>query len=258
MEKSSFPLKLDQDVVNYLKEIIYNQNEKFLSLEKRLDTMASQLNELRTDLLTKFREDKQITKEQKDIWKEPESEETSFSEQYSSSFSTSGKPESYEEYGFQNQQNTRETDSNKILQEFTNYHKKKSQVESSALKSYLAKLERVIIESWGKTKLIFNDKQYLQFLDLGLTVLHGIIEYTYVAHFRKIPENSLDYFSKAKAISSAGILKDLNLLDKMESVFSDKQTGNKPVLAKTVIRGWYERLDRIFIDWNFRVQNAPF
>ena len=74
-------------------------------------------------------------------------------------------------------------------------------------------------------------------------------------HFRKIPENSLDYYAKAKNIASAGVFKDLNLLDKMESVFTDTQAGNKPVLAKTVIRGWFERLSKIFDDWIVRSQS---
>ncbi|MHA1990931.1 MAG: hypothetical protein ACW981_10405 [Candidatus Hodarchaeales archaeon] len=263
MEKSSFPQKIDQDVINYLKEIIYGQNEKFLNLEKRLDSITSQLGQLRDDLLNQKKEEDPFDfKRSKDdfSWKAEKTDPFLFSEKVSESSLSTNVPQDFEkveEFDFKPQEKPMELNSEKILEEFTSYHKKKSQVESSALKSYLTKLEKVIVESWGKAKLIFEEKQFLQFLDLGLTVLHGIIEYTYVTHFRKIPENTLDYYSKAKTISGVGIFKDLNLLDKMESVFSDKQSGNKPILAKTVIRGWYERLDKIFADWNFRVQNSP-
>ena len=261
MDDSSFSKEFNQDIINYLKEIIYNQNEKFLGLEQRLDGLSKQLDLLKGEFAKEKAEKNQSLSQliQKDIDSISEPSEETFKEKAPYVSQISSQPlnnlSMFRNNQFQTQDEIRNVNSEEMLKEFTDYHKKKTQVETKAIKTYLTKLERVINESWEKASIIFGDMQYLQFLDLGLTVLHGIVEYTYVIHFRKIPESSLDYYSKAKNIASAGVFKDLNLLERMEGVFSDSQTGNKPVLAKTVIRGWFERLDKIFMNWKDRVQS---
>ena len=261
MDDSSFPKENNQDIINYLKEIIYNQNEKFIGLEQKIDALSNQLFQLKDDFGKDRVEKKQTLaksiQENIDSIDEPSEgifrrENLSVVESSSEQINPFSLPKNDQ---FQTEEEIRNVSSEEMLKEFTSYHKKKTQVENKAIRTYLTKLEGVIGESWEKAQVIFGDMQYLQFLDLGLTVLHGIIEHTYVTHFRKIPESNLDYNSKAKNIASAGVFKDLNLLERMEGVFSDKQLGNKPVLAKTVIRGWFERLDKIFNNWLDRIQS---
>ncbi|OLS26969.1 MAG: hypothetical protein HeimC3_06280 [Candidatus Heimdallarchaeota archaeon LC_3] len=262
MNDSSFSKEINQNIINYLKEIIYNQNEKFFGLEQRLDKLSKQLDQLKDDIgKEKVRKRQSLAQRiQEDINSIDEPSEEIFRRKTHSMEKISSEPIDSslisKDYQFQTQDEIRNVNSEEMLQEFANYHKKKTLVETKAIRTYLTKLERVINESWEKTLILFRDMQYLQFLDLGLTVLHGIIEYIYVTHFRKIPENTLDYYSKAKNIASAGVFKDLNLLERMETVFSDKQSKDKPVLAKTVILGWFERLDKIFMNWKDRVQSS--
>lgn len=259
MDNSTISKNTNPEIINFLKEIIYNQNEKFLSLEKRLDNLANQIIALNEELhqYISTQASKSVVPEIKKS--DPILQQNYFpEEQLSINIPTAPKEALNSDETFIESQKrvVQEFQSENVKEEFASYRKKKSQVETKALKAYLTKLESVIIESWGEAKITFEQQHYLKFLDLGLTVLHGIIEYSYVTHFKAIPPNNVDYYSKAKNIASAGVFKDLNLLDKMESVFSDKKAGIRPVLAKTVIRGWYERLDRIFNDWNFKTQNS--
>lgn len=139
-----------------------------------------------------------------------------------------------------------------VVDEFNLYRKEKARMESDTINNYLKKIERVTEEKWLETKKVFAKKDYIDFISLALSVLHGIIEYYYVNYRHEIPENINDYITKAKSISSINVFKDINLLNKMESVYSELEIGHKPMLAPVVMNGWYERLNRIMQEWERR------
>jgi hypothetical protein len=145
--------------------------------------------------------------------------------------------------------NNLEVDTENIIDEFSSYKRKKAQVEAETLRSYLQKIETVITKSWTRTQKEFNNINYSTFVDQGLTVLHGIIEYYFVGYRKEIPDSISDYSERAKNIASINVFKDLNLLNKMEAVYGELKVGKKPTLAATVMRGWFERLERIYEEW---------
>ena len=143
-----------------------------------------------------------------------------------------------------------------IVDEFTAYRKEKARMESDTIKNYLTKIGKVTEEKWSETKKVFVKKDYVTFLNLALSVLHGIIEYYYVNIRHEIPDNIGDYITKAQNISSANVFKDVNLLSKMESVYNELENGQKPMLTPVVMNGWYERLNRIIQEWQTKRKSA--
>ena len=249
--------QFNKELIDLLKDLIETQNKKFSAIENKLDEILNHLKTSKSEVVTPTQKIpvkprlKRPSEEKKlhdsiltEIFSQPEPGRPS-----QTTTSTASSPSS---------QNNVSTNYSSILEDFTGYHRSKSKVETSTFRAYLTKLTKIINESWYRAKVTFKEGQNVQFLDQGLTVLHGIIEYLYVTHFRNIPDREIDYSKKARSISSAGLFKDLNLLNKMEEVFSELKNGKKPVLPKTMVRGWYERLEKIYEDWLNHVQQNPY
>ena len=82
---------------------------------------------------------------------------------------------------------------------------KKQKVKKQTLMAYLKKLEKVIKTTLPIAQESLQAEDYLSFVDKGLTVVHGIIEFLFVAYRHEFPDASLDYYSKAKNLSGQGL-----------------------------------------------------
>ena len=133
---------------------------------------------------------------------------------------------------------------------------KKKQVKTETLQDYLEKLERVILKTWPTAKRHLKEKENEKFIDKSLTVLHGIIEFTFIAFRNEIPDQSLSYYDKAKNISGLGLFKDVSLLEKIESAYEAIQNDENPVLANPLLRGWSGRITKIFEEFKGRKKEA--
>ncbi|MHA2365051.1 MAG: hypothetical protein ACXAC7_13925 [Candidatus Hodarchaeales archaeon] len=143
-----------------------------------------------------------------------------------------------------------------LSDDYYKVHRKRKRNRKKALTAYMEKLDKVILTTWPIVDEAWMDKQLEMFVDKGLTVLHGIIEFLYVGFRQEFPDQTLDYYSKAKNISGLGLFKDVSLLDKMEKVYSELERGEKPVLAVPLVRGWHSRLESIFDGFQTRSQEA--
>lgn len=141
-------------------------------------------------------------------------------------------------------------------EEFYEYQANKKKVKKQAIRAYLEKIEKAVEQSWSKVEGAYNDGDFPTFVDKGLTVLHGIIEFLFVAYRQEFPGQRLDYYAKAKNISSLGLFKDVSLLEKMESIASQLKSDENPALPRPLVRGWHERLRRVFQDYNSRINEA--
>jgi hypothetical protein len=133
---------------------------------------------------------------------------------------------------------------------------KKKKVQKQTLQAYMEKLEGVIKSSLPKAQEMLLNEDSQGFIDKGLTVLHGIIEFLFVAYRLEFPDPSLDYYAKAKNISGQGLYKDVSLLEKMESIFAQIEREEKPVLAKPLLRGLAERINKIYEDFEAKLEEA--
>ena len=133
---------------------------------------------------------------------------------------------------------------------------KKKKVKKQTLQAYLEKLEKVIKTSMPTAELNFQNDDFAGFVDKGLTVTHGIIEFLFVAYRQEFPDPSLDYYAKAKNLSGQALFKDVSLLEKLESIYGQIERGEKPVLAKPFLRGIHERILRLNEDFESRLAEA--
>ena len=133
---------------------------------------------------------------------------------------------------------------------------KKQKVKKQTLMAYLQKLEKVIKTTLPIAQESLQAEDYLSFVDKGLTVVHGIIEFLFVAYRHEFPDTSLDYYSKAKNLSGQGLFKDVSLLEKLESIFNQIERDEKPVLARPLLWGFNERILKLNDDFVSKLQEA--
>lgn len=146
------------------------------------------------------------------------------------------------------------TDSSKDDSLYAESKRKKMHQES--LRGYLEKLDSVISRTWPEAERYLQENKPNLFIDKGLTVLHGIIEFTFVALRLEFPDPSLSYYSKAKNLSGSGAYKDVSLLEKMESAFTQIENNEKPLLANPLLRGWHERISKILSEFENKKTEA--
>ena len=132
----------------------------------------------------------------------------------------------------------------------------KKKAKKQALQGYLEKLEKVINASLPIAEENLTNENYQGFLDKGLTVVHGIIEFLFVAYRLEFPDSSLDYYSKAKNLSGQGLFKDVSLLEKLESLYAQIESNEKPVLARPLLRGFNERILKLNEDFESKLLEA--
>lgn len=127
-----------------------------------------------------------------------------------------------------------------------------------SLRGYMEKLEKVCHKVWLVADHSYDDKDFETFIDKGLTVLHGIVEFLFVGFRIEFPNPELDYNSKAKNLSGLGLFKDTSLLSKMEDASEKLKQGKKEGgFSAPVIRGWHERLTRIYEkDFQEKIEDA--
>ena len=133
---------------------------------------------------------------------------------------------------------------------------KKKKVQKQTLRAYLEKLESVIKSSMPVAQQNLQNEDYNGFVDKGLTVVHGIIEFFFVAYRQEFPDASLDYYAKAKNLSGQGLFKDVSLLEKLESIFNQIERNEKPVLARPLLRGFNERITKLYEDFESKLLEA--
>jgi len=140
------------------------------------------------------------------------------------------------------------------------YHKvveTRKSTRKKSLRGYMEKLENVCHQVWLVADHSYDDKDFDTFIDKGLTVLHGIIEFLFVGFRNEFPNPQLDYNSKARNLSGLGLFKDNSLLNKMEEATDQLKRGKSAGLATPVIRGWHERLTRIYEkDFKEKIEDA--
>ncbi len=133
---------------------------------------------------------------------------------------------------------------------------KKKKVQKQTLQAYLEKLEKVIKTSLPTAEENLANEDNQGFVDKGLTVVHGIIEFLFVAYRLEFPDPSLDYYAKAKNLSGQGLFKDVSLLEKLEYIYSQIERNEKPVLARPLLRGFNERILKLYEDFLGRLSEA--
>lgn len=133
---------------------------------------------------------------------------------------------------------------------------KKKKIKKEALKEYLEKVERAIMKTWPVAERHLKRKESTEFIDKSLTVLHGIIEFTFVAFRNEFPDPSLSYIEKARNLSGLGVFKDVSLLEKIENVYSQLENKEEVLLANPLLLGWNERITKIYDDFLERKREA--
>lgn len=132
--------------------------------------------------------------------------------------------------------------------EYYGIQESKKRTRKRTLRDYMEKLESVCHQIWLVADQAYEDKDFQTFVEKGLTVLHGIIEFLFVGFRNEFPESTMDYKQKAKNISGLGLFKDTSLLDKMEGIYENSRKGKTVKLNAPVVRGWHERLNKIYED----------
>lgn len=133
---------------------------------------------------------------------------------------------------------------------------KKKKVQKQTLRMYLEKLEKVVKTSLPIAEENLSNGDNQGFVDKGLTVVHGIIEFLFVAYRLEFPDASLDYYAKAKNLSGQGLFKDVSLLEKLESIYNQIERDEKPVLARPLLRGFNERILKLYEDFLSKSSDA--
>lgn len=133
---------------------------------------------------------------------------------------------------------------------------KKKKVQKQTLQAYLEKLEKIIKKSMVSAQENIKNEDYAGFIDKGLTVVHGIIEFLFVGYRHEFPESSVDYYTKAKNLSGQGLFKDVSLLEKLETIFGQIERDEKPVLARPLLRGFNERITKLYEDFDSKLLDA--
>jgi len=133
-------------------------------------------------------------------------------------------------------------------EDYYNVQESKKRTRKRTLRGYMEKVEGVCHQIWLVADQAYEDRDFQTFVDKGLTVLHGIIEFLFVGFRNEFPESTMDYKLKAKNISGLGLFKDTSLLDKMEGIYENIRKGKKARLNAPVVRGWHERLNKIYED----------
>lgn len=134
--------------------------------------------------------------------------------------------------------------------------KKKKKVQKETLMSYLERLEKIVRGALPQTETYLNNEEYPNFIDKGLTVVHGIIEFLFVAYRLEFPDSNLDYFAKAKNLSGQGLFKDYSLLEKLESLYNQIERNEKPMLARPLMHGLNERILKLNEDFISKLPDA--
>lgn len=133
---------------------------------------------------------------------------------------------------------------------------KKKKVRKQTLRAYLEKLEAVVKSAMPVSQQNLQIEDYNGFIDKGLTVVHGIIEFLFVAYRMEFPDANLDYYAKAKNLSGQGLFKDVSLLEKLESLYNQIESDEKPVLARPLLRGFNERITKLYEDFESKIVEA--
>lgn len=138
----------------------------------------------------------------------------------------------------------------------TDSRTQKKRVQKQALQTYLEKLEKVIKKALPEAQQNLKEEDNQGFVDKGLTVVHGIIEFLFVAYRLEFPDSKLDYYAKAKNLSGQGLFKDVSLLEKLESIFNQIERNEKPLLARPLLNGLNERIIKLNEDFESKIPEA--
>ena len=141
-----------------------------------------------------------------------------------------------------------QTENENETKDYHGIQESKKRTRKRTLRGYMEKIEDVCHQIWLVADQAYEDRDFQTFVDKGLTVLHGIIEFLFVGFRNEFPESTLDYKQKAKNISGLGLFKDTSLLDKMEGIYENSRKGKTARLNAPVVRGWHERLNKIYED----------
>jgi hypothetical protein len=265
--------------IEAFKELIRQLDTKFVSIEKQLDKLDAKLDNFRAynertqmdlkneiNILRNSIQEKAIEPQVEEYTREPmvEIKETLQNSQRAvpeqTTTSSGSKAQIESAFGglkptplveaFQEEELYQEDETSLFASS------KKKQVKQEALKSYLEKLERVILKTWPVAERHLKNKETEIFIDKSLTVLHGIIEFIFVAFRSEFPDPKLSYYEKAKNISGLGLFKDVSLLEKIETVYAQLQSEEEVVLANTLLLGWGERISKIFEEFKKRKKEA--